>query len=647
MSNNLINEESPYLQQHANNPVNWYPWSKEAFERAKEEDKAIFLSIGYSSCHWCHVMERESFENEEFANILNKHFIAIKVDREERPDIDKHFQEVFVTMNGRAGGWPLSIFMTPGKTPFYSATYIPPEPRYGMLGFGELLETIAIKYQKDRKTLEKKGQEVLDFLKPKSKIQATKIDKNLEITIIKQIKQLFEPKFGGFSGAPKFPHASTLRLALALYQLKADEELKSIIEHTLKMMSLGGLYDLVDGGFCRYSTDEAWLVPHFEKMTYDNALLAEVYLKAGLLFNNDRFRQIAYETLDFMIDKMMDSELFFSASDADSQGEEGSYFVYSYDEALKALKEANFTNPKELLKSLGVSKEGNFFGKNIIRLQNFSDFSNVSIQEALKVLKSLREAREYPFIDRKIQTSWNAMVIGSLFIAGRYKRRYLTQAIKSLEALENKMADGVGLYHSTLIDNRPKVEGFLEDYAWLITALLEGYRATLDENYLKRATKLSNEAIKRFYDGGRWRIDNQEFKELCDDRDSSYPSALSVMVEALLGIESLVDPVYEKFISRTLEVHSYNLMRQPISRPTLTEVTIRDLKDDLIIKSKQKNLKPYISKIDTIGYPWLWFKGSFDDNFMLCGKRSCFASEDSFESIKKAVKSYKIKIGEE
>ena len=641
MSNRLINEQSPYLQQHAHNPVDWYPWGEEAFEKARRENKPIFLSIGYSSCHWCHVMERESFENEELTKILNEHFVSIKVDREERPDIDKHFQEVFVTMNGRAGGWPLSIFMTPGKVPFYSATYIPPEPRYGMMGFGELLETIAAKYAKDRKTLEEKGQEVLEYLKPKEKIQATKIDRNLESIVVKQMKQVYEPAFGGFGGAPKFPHASTLRLALALLQLHEDPELRQMVTHTLEGMSRGGLYDLVDGGFCRYSTDVMWLVPHFEKMTYDNALLAEVYLKAGLQLENPAFTQIAYETLDFMMERMMEKELFFSASDADTEGEEGKYFVYGYEEAVAAFREAGLEDPAGVARRLGISPKGNFEGKNIPRLEESADRNDPEIRKALEVLKKLREGRIYPFIDRKVQSSWNAMMIRSLFVAGRQERRYLEQAVRSLEALEAKMAAGVRLFHSTLIDAEPKIEGFLEDYAWWVTALLEGYRSTLDERYLIRATELANEAVRRFYDGGRWRIDDGEFREVCEDTDAGYPSALAVMTEGLLGIRALVDPVYEKFIGRTLEVHSYQLMRQPISRPTLTEAAIRFLRDDLLVKSSEERLRPHIPEIDTNGYPWFWLRTAFEPGFMLCGTQSCFANEESFEGIRKAVEYWK------
>ena len=640
MANRLKKEQSPYLQQHAENPVDWYPWGEEAFEKARREGKAIFLSVGYSSCHWCHVMERESFENPELAEILNRHFVSIKVDREERPDIDKHFQEVFVTMNGRAGGWPLSIFMTPEKIPFYSATYIPPEPRYGMMGFGELLETIAAKYAKERETLIQKGEEVLEFLKPKNKIQATKIERKLEEIVVKQIKQVYEPKFGGFGGAPKFPHASTLRLALALLKLRPDEELEAILTHTLDSMTLGGLYDLVDGGFCRYSTDEAWLVPHFEKMSYDNALMAEVLIKAWHQTGIERYRKIALETLDFMMERMMENDLFFSASDADTEGEEGKYFVYDYREALKAFEAAGIEDPEAIARRLSITPEGNFEGKNIPRLQRPEDRDDPWIRDALKVLATLRRDRRYPFIDRKVQSSWNAMVIRSLFIAGRTETRYREQAVRSLEALEAKMASGVTLYHSALIDREPQAVGFLEDYAWWGSALLEGYRSTLEERFLIRAVELANEAIRRFYDGGRWRIDDGEFRERADDTDAGYPSSMAVMTEFLLGVRALIDPVYEKFVARTLEVHSYQLMRQPISRPTLAEAAIRYMRDDLLVKAKPELLEPHIFEIDRLPWPWLWLRTAVEESYTLCGTQSCFASEEAWEEIVKDLKAF-------
>ncbi len=641
MCNRLIHEDSPYLRQHAKNPVDWYPWGDEAFTKARLENKLIFLSIGYSSCHWCHVMEKECFEDRNIAELLNRNFVSIKVDREERPDIDKHFQEIFVTMNGRAGGWPLSIFMTHEKIPIYSATYIPPKPKYGMMGFGELLEILADKYAKDRKSLIDKGREVLEFLKPKKQIQATRIDLRLESIVIKQMKQVYDAKYGGFGGAPKFPHASTLRLALALVQLRRDEALEGILHQTLSSMALGGLYDLVDGGFCRYSTDEKWLVPHFEKMSYDNALLAELYAKASAVLDREEYWQIAQETLEFMLERMMHRDLFFSASDADSDGEEGKYFVYDYDEALEAFEQAGIADYKQVAKRLGMSEKGNFEGKNIPRLSRFEDRNDRQIRQALSALKSLRARRNYPFIDRKIQSSWNAMVIRALFVAGRKDRRYLKQAVRSLEALEDKMALGVRLFHSALIDSEPKIEGFLEDYAWWISALMEGYRSTLKERYLIRAIELANEAIRRFYDHGRWRIDDGEFQEICDDTDTGYPSALAVIIEALQGLCALVDPVYEKFIARTLEIHSYQLMRQAIARATLAQAAIRSLHDDLVVKATPKYLESHIDEIDTIGYPWFWLRGSLESGYLLCGTKSCFAHEESFWMIKKAIEHWK------
>jgi uncharacterized protein YyaL (SSP411 family) len=641
MANRLLHEESPYLQQHAHNPVDWYPWGEEAFEKARREEKAIFLSIGYSSCHWCHVMEKESFEDPELAELLNRHFVSVKVDREERPDIDRHFQEVFTTMNGRAGGWPLSVFMTPEKVPFYSATYIPPEPRYGMMGFGELLETIAAKYAKERNILIEKGREVLEFLKPKSRIRATKIDRKLETIVLKQIKQLYDPKFGGFGGAPKFPHASTLRLIVALLKLKEDPELEKILTHTLDTMTLGGLYDLVDGGFCRYSTDEAWLVPHFEKMGYDNALMAEVLLKSWHLTGVGRYREIAFETLDFMLKNMMEGDLFFSASDADSDGGEGRYFIYEYEEALSAFRGAGFPDPEALARRLSITPEGNFEGACIPRLSAPDERNDPEIRRALELLRGLRRQRPYPGIDRKIQSSWNAMMIRTLFLAGRTEPRYRDQAVRSLEALEAMMARGVTLHHSALIGREPKVPGFLEDYAWWGSALLEGYRSTLEERYLTRAAELANEAIRRFYDGGRWRIDDGEFREVAEDTDAGYPSSAAVMTEVLLGVRSLVDPVYEKFVLRTLEVHSYDLMRQPISRPTLTEAAIRYQRDDLLIKASPEALAPHLGQIDSLPYPWLWPRTVSEEGFQLCGSDSCFAAEESWEGIVEALERWK------
>ena len=628
MANKLRYEESPYLKQHQNNPVNWYPWGVEAFEVAKKENKLIFLSIGYSSCHWCHVMERESFENEEIAKLLNEYFISIKVDKEERPDIDRHFQEIFMKMNNKPGGWPLSIFMTTKKIPIYSATYIPPIPNYGLMGFKNLIEIIAKSYQKDPTKLEQKGQEVLEALKPKSKIEATKITESLITIASKQIKQVYEEEFGGFGDAPKFPHSYTLNLAIDLYKLTNDSELKSIVEHSLNSMLKGGMYDVVEGGFCRYSTTKDWLIPHFEKMTYDNALMIETLLKAYSVFGVEIYKNEAFKSIDFMAEKMSSNGLFFSASDADSSGVEGDYFIYDYNE-IKDIIDI------DILNRLSVSKSGNFDGKNIIRVKDIKDLQDIEVLDTLNKLKKIRDSREYPFIDKKVITSWNAMMIKALYEAAKVDKRYLKIANSSLDALKEKMVRGARVFHSALIDSEPKIEGFLEDYAYLIDAYLSKYSATLDELALIEATNLANEAIKLFYRNGLWLVGGDEFENFEQDSDASTPSSVAIMCNNLLTLRSLVEGVYEKFAFSTLEINSYNIMRQPISRPTITNAAIRYIKDDTIIKTKEENLKEILGF--NFKYPYTFLKLTNNDSIELCTNRVCFASYRSVIELKEHI----------
>ncbi len=637
MANRLKNEHSPYLQQHANNPVDWYPWGEEAFEKARKENKSIFISIGYSSCHWCHVMEHESFEDETTAKILNKHFISIKVDREERPDIDKHFQEVYQLMNQRPGGWPTSIFLTQDQKPFYSATYIPDEPRYGMMSFSSLLEVIADKYDKEQDLLTEKADEILRFLNPKEdKIQATKLDLSIIQRVSDQAKQLFDNQHGGFNKAPKFPQASTLDLLLDIYRITGDKETLNMALLSLSSMAKGGLRDLVDGGFCRYSTDNEWLVPHFEKMTYDNALLSELYLKAYTVTGQDFYKSVAFETLDFMLETMSENTLFYSASDADTEREEGKYFVYTYDKALKSFVIAGIPVKEHasLAKALNITKEGNFEGKNIVRVEDPAHIDIPYYDEAIAALKKRRkEKRVYPFIDKKVLVSWNAMMITSLFKASRTDKKYLKPAIKSLSALLESMYINSELFHSTLIGKKPKIKAFLEDYAYLSETLIEAYQSTLDETYLITATKLTNAAIEKYFDKGKWKFSRGEFETNADIYDSSYPSSLSTMISVLYSISSLVDVVYKKFVFKTLEIYSYDVMRQPISTPRMSKMVIRYLKDDVIIKAKEDKLKAHIRDIDTLPHPFSFLKSDTNDGFMICNSNSCFGHEKDFAGV--------------
>ncbi len=639
MANHLKNEYSPYLQQHADNPVAWYPWGEEAFEKAQQEHKPIFLSIGYSACHWCHVMERESFQDPHTAKLLNEHFVCIKVDREERPDIDKHFQEVYQLMNGRPGGWPTSIFLTEEGKPFYAATYIPPEARYGMMAFPELLEIVANKYANEKKKLVEEADKVLKHLNPnKEKIQATKLDGSIIQRTIDHAQLLYDNRFGGFSKAPKFPQTSLLDLLLDIYKLTEDKSALHMVEKQLFHMATGGLRDLVEGGFCRYATDNEWHIPHFEKMTYDNAQLSSLYLKAYHVTGNSFYKEVAFETLDFMLEKMQKDGLFFSASDADSDGEEGKYFIYTYEKARKSFRKAGI--PQEqldpLCEVLHITPEGNFEGKNIIYVDSPESTDSIPYyHEAIAALKKRREQkRHYPFIDKKIITSWNAMMVTSLFQAARVEKRYLKEANRALEALLEKLYIHSQLFHATLLGKKPKIHAFLEDYAYLIEALIEAYETTLDEMHLITAQKLANSAIEKFYKNGMWKFSRGEFETDAEIFDSSYPSSLATMVGGLHAISSLIDPVYKKFVFKSLEIHSYDLMRQPVSTPKLSKMVIRYLLDDIVIKAKEKPLLAHIADKDSLPYPFVLFKADTNEGYMLCNTSACFGHEKDLAGVR-------------
>ncbi len=622
MSNRLALEDSPYLQQHKDNPFHWYGWCNEAFDTAKKENKAIFISIGYSSCHWCHVMEHEVFENQEIADFANKHFICIKVDREERPDIDKHFQDLHLLLNRRSGGWPLSIFCTPENKPFYAATYIPPHNQNQMMGFSELTSIIAQKVSQKDEKLFQNADEITGFMQPKdAPIQATQLDEKIILQFDKQAHHNFDQDNGGFSKAPKFPHTSTLKTLMQLQHLQSNHDREIIITKTLNGMAKGGMYDLIDGGFCRYSTEESWLIPHFEKMTYDNALLCELYTLASVQFNNPLYVQTAMQTADFMMKFMMEDNLFYSASDADTEGHEGKYFIYSYDEIIEILNNINIDNIQAAITLLALSPAGNFEGVTIITLPAldrplwFDDFA--------RACQKLRSTREYPFIDRKINVAWNAMMIKSLFVLGSHESHYTDQAISSLDALLSTMFIDSKLYHTTLIHKAPKIKAFLEDYAYLSNTLIEAYQRTFDELYLIRAQQLSNKALELFYDQGKWYFSRGNFSTVAEMDDGSYPSALAMIIDTLLSLGSLIDGKYRHFAFKSLEYVSLKLMKTPIYYPKLTEQTVRYLRGDRIVKAPRKLLE----QCSGFSYPFVVLKKDESvEGFLVCGENSCFAN---------------------
>lgn len=618
MSNSLILEDSPYLQQHANNPVNWFAWNDEVFNKALSEQKPIFLSVGYSSCHWCHVMENEVFENKAIAQILNENFICIKVDKEERPDIDKYYQNLYQIINKRGGGWPLSMFLTHEKKPFYAATYIPPA------NFINLIKDIHSLYKSDFLGVDLRGNELLKLANLEFVSQKVVNFEDSFIDVVqKKLQRDFDSIYGGFGYAPKFPHSASINLALRLFMITKDSKTVQIATKTLDEMAKGGLRDIVDGGFCRYSTDDIWLIPHFEKMTYDNGLLCESYIKAYEVTKNDFYLSIAKEISDFMLNKMTENGLFYSASDADScdkngKKHEGEYFVYTYDELQKSLVDVfGQKRGDELLVILGASKSGNFEGKNIIRNEKLAPISS----EVITVLRNLRKNKAYPFIDKKCITSWNCMIIKSLFMLCKLDESYFGVAVDSLEKLTQSIYINDKLYHSFLIGGKePSINGFLEDYGYMCDCLLQAYQSTFDEKYLILLEKIAKEAINKFYNNGQWYFSTNEFVTDGDLFDSSYPSSIAVLIRAIYIFGCLKSDVYFIDIAqKSIDFYSEFLLKNPIYSGVFTDLILMDIVGIKVFKSNENNLL----KIDLSKEPFGFLFKTSDEKIQVCGKFSC------------------------
>jgi uncharacterized protein YyaL (SSP411 family) len=617
LANRLELEDSPYLQQHKNNPVDWYPWGDEALQKAFKEEKPLFLSIGYSSCHWCHVMERESFENEKVAQILNEHFVSIKIDREERPDLDKHYQDLYQMVHRKGGGWPLSIFLSHDRKPFHIDTYIPETQRYNKVGMLELLPAIVGEWSERRDELLKNSDRIDTLSKTLSPNEKRDIDDGFADLFIKSVKNSFDSRFGGFSQSPKFPQVGILK---TLQLLESWE----MVEKSLNEMVKGGFYDLIDGGFCRYSVDERWLVPHFEKMAYDNGLLMEIFANAYIKRKNPLYKRVAEESAKFMLHKMESENLFYSASDADSEGEEGKYFVYKHSELLEKID-------YKTLQALSITPLGNFENdQSIVRVENHEEHT-----KEFHILKKLREDRTYPAIDRKILTSWNSMVIKGLLRISIFDERYLSIAENSLNTLLEKMFIDGNLYHSRLISNEPKILGFLEDYAYLSDALIELYQRTLKDEYLQLIEEIISLTVEKFYRKDRWFATEmgRDFLVEAEAEDTSYPSSRSKMVNALLSGAVLLDradwwAVAEDTISRSYK----NYPRYPQAFSTLAEAIWRYKKELLVIKSSEENLK----NLD-IDSPVVFKKVSEDSGYDICGVGLCYQKVETAEEVYKFI----------
>ena len=497
--NHLINEKSPYLLQHAENPVNWYPWGNEAFERSKKEDLPVFLSIGYSTCHWCHVMAHESFEDQEVAELLNSHYVCIKVDREERPDIDSVYMAACQAVTG-AGGWPLTAILTPDQKPFFLGTYIPKHPRYGQTGLLELLQKVHLLWSRDRKKLLETGRQITAFLSaPGSKAEETP-DKNVLKQAVNLFKQQYDRKWGGFGSAPKFPSPHNLLFLLDYSALESDDSTLEMALHTLSAMARGGMNDQIGGGFSRYSTDERWLVPHFEKMLYDNALLAISYLNAYHITGEDMYADTARRTLDYVLRELTGpSGEFYCGQDADSDGVEGRYYYFTKEEVLKVL------GPKdgaEFCRIYDITSEGNFEGKCIPNRIDADHNPWPSDDPRLKKLYGYRLDRVSLHRDDKVILSWNGWMIIAMARAAQITEdsRYRDAAVQACQFIKQSMTDSRGRLYLRWRKGEAATPGQLDDYAVFGLALIELYRTTYKPQYLEDALHIAAQMTDLFED---------------------------------------------------------------------------------------------------------------------------------------------------
>ncbi len=562
MPNRLIHETSPYLLQHAGNPVDWYAWGPEALERAAKEDKLILLSIGYSACHWCHVMEHESFENPGIAKLMNDNFVNIKVDREERPDLDQIYMTAVQMMTG-SGGWPMTVFILPSGEPIFGGTYFPPEDRYNRPGFPRVLETISEAYRTRRQEIVENAKGFREQLAQAARmLSGGDIDAESLDLAYRALASRFDAREGGFGGAPKFPPAMAIDFLLRYHHRTGEEHALHMAALTLDKMAYGGMYDQAGGGFHRYSTDEYWLVPHFEKMLYDNALLSRAYLDAYRATGKGVYKQIVEETLDFVGREMRDpSGAFYSTQDADSEGVEGKFYVWSLEEFEQAVGEdANI-----LWKYFDVTGQGNFEGHNILHVPREPDlFAKVEgiapddlaskVEAAKKKLYAARDQRIKPGRDEKILTDWNGLMLRAFAEAAAHLGRddYRRVAEANADFLLTALWDGSRLSHC-FKDGRARFNGYLDDYANLADGLFALYELTFDPKRIEQAVQVADRMIDRFWDseGSGFYFTAKDHESLVartkDYFDNATPSGNSVAADVLLRMASVVDrPDYRK-----------------------------------------------------------------------------------------------------
>ncbi len=572
-TNRLIFEDSPYLLQHAHNPVDWYPWGEEAFTAAHQQNKPIFLSIGYATCHWCHVMEEESFENTDVAKVLNQYFIAIKVDREQHPDIDQTYMTAVTLITGQ-GGWPMSSFLTPDGKPFYGGTY------YRTEQFLQLLLNIQNTWNSRNPESLVQADQLAEAVQraTATQQQVNTLDSSILKTAVDNILSNYDHPFGGFSPAPKFPNEPLLLLLLQYSARHPDEQLYTALHHTLAAMAQGGIYDQIGGGFHRYAVDEHWLVPHFEKMLYNQAYLARVYTQAFTLTGNPLYARIVHQTLDYVLREMTTPQgLFYSATDADSEGQEGTYFIWQKDEIYRLLNEQDAQFVCELF---GIHQHGNFSGKNILYLpesllniaRQYTDLTQLfdRLDPLLEKLRNHRAQRTPPLTDHKIIVAWNAMFITALIEAGEMflENKYINAAKRAARQLWQTQRDNTGRLWRIHLQGKPSIPGKQEDYAHFAEALLTLYDISGETLFLKQAQSLCDSMLEQFLDpdSGGLLMGREKllFAHPKDSYDGALPSGNAVAVRVLSRLgKRCNDSRYSQYALDILQCFSSSIMQQP------------------------------------------------------------------------------------
>jgi uncharacterized protein YyaL (SSP411 family) len=624
-TNRLVRETSPYLLQHAHNPVEWYPWGPEAFEKAQRESKPILLSIGYSACHWCHVMERESFEDENIARLMNELFVNIKVDREERPDLDEIYMNAVQMLTGR-GGWPMTVFLTPEGKPFYGGTYFPPEDRYGVPGFPRILRGVAQAYRERPQDVEKSVDQILTALQQMS--VSTESQQAFSGAVIaraaEQLSSSYDSEYGGLGQAPKFPNVGVYDLFLRQYRNSGEQRYLEMVTQTLRKMAEGGIYDHLGGGFHRYSVDAKWLVPHFEKMLYDNAQLVRIYAQVYCVTGDSFFKKVTEETVDYVLREMFQPQGgFYSTQDADSEGEEGKFFVWSPVEISNILGEAA---SEIFCRIYDVTDIGNFEGKNILHpvltLEQASKFFRRDsaeiahlIAEAKKKLFEEREKRAKPFRDEKVITSWNGLMLSGLAEAIKISPNpaYLDAARQTVNFVFTEMFRDGQLLH-TFKDGLAKLPGYLDDYAFVAAALLDLYEAILDRSLLEKALQLAEILVDYFWDdtGGAFFYTGKAHERLISRAkpvfDGSIPSGNAIATSVLLRMYHYTGR--EEFLKKAEKVLRcyYNAMeRQPFGFSHMLaalDFFIQKPKEIVVVGSKEdSDIVDLLEKIHSLYLP--------------------------------------------